>query len=387
MTFRGFGPFCFGMILFTAAAASVSAETPATPPTAQSASAVKAKARPWADPTAEINANTVTIISGNPNGTYLTIAYDISAVLDNGDKLRVLPVVGKGGAQNLRDILYLKGVDMGIVQSDALRYFQESKEAGQNIEQRLRFVAKLYNEEVHILARPEISSLTDLAGKAVNFSDNGSGSQLTARFLFRDLGIKVREVNMGQADAIEKMKAGEVAATFLVAGKPTTVFAGLKDNTANFKFLPLPYNPSLPVEYLPTTLTSKEYPNLIKEGADVETVAIGAVLAVFNWAEGSDRYRRVASFVDAFFRNIEKFRQRPRHVKWQETNLAAEVPGWTRFAAAKQLLDKQAADEDAKLKNDFRAFLATQKTPEGKPLSTPEQDALFAKFKQWQQTR
>src|SRR5690606_35603225 len=57
----------------------------------------------------EINQNTVAIISGNLNATYLTIAYDRSAVLDEGNTFRVLPVVGKGGGQNIRDVRFLKG--------------------------------------------------------------------------------------------------------------------------------------------------------------------------------------------------------------------------------------------------------------------------------------
>ncbi|WP_216072846.1 hypothetical protein, partial [Acinetobacter baumannii] len=62
------------------------------------------------------NANTVAIISGNLNATYLSIAYDLSAVLDDGDVFRVLPVVGKGGGQNIKDVRFMKGVDLGITQ-------------------------------------------------------------------------------------------------------------------------------------------------------------------------------------------------------------------------------------------------------------------------------
>ena len=34
-----------------------------------------------------LNANTVSIVSGNPNATYLTVAYDMSDVLDDGENL------------------------------------------------------------------------------------------------------------------------------------------------------------------------------------------------------------------------------------------------------------------------------------------------------------
>src|SRR5688500_2904792 len=83
-------------------------------PEAQSAAARYAALR------YRLNQTTVTVISGNPNGTYLYLAYDMSAVLDDGTNLRVLPVIGKGGYQNMMDVLHLKGVDIGITQSNIM---------------------------------------------------------------------------------------------------------------------------------------------------------------------------------------------------------------------------------------------------------------------------
>src|SRR5438105_7901073 len=51
-----------------------------------------------------VNSNTIAIVSGNLNATYLTIAYDMSAVLDDGDGFRILPIVGRGGGQNIKDV-------------------------------------------------------------------------------------------------------------------------------------------------------------------------------------------------------------------------------------------------------------------------------------------
>ena len=73
------------------------------------------------------NAGTVGIISGGADGTYVRIAADLAAVLDDGDSLRVLPILGKGSLQNIADILVLRGVDIGIVQSDVLAYARREK--------------------------------------------------------------------------------------------------------------------------------------------------------------------------------------------------------------------------------------------------------------------
>lgn len=288
---------------------------------------------------AKLNSNTVTIVSGTPNGTYLAVAYDMAAVLDNGDKLRILPVIGMGGVQNVRDVLYLKGVDLGITQSDTLRYFEQTGELGKNLKSKLRYVAKLMNSELHILARPEINSIEELKGKTVNFSDAGSSTDLSARLIFKYLGIDAQEVNMGQADAVERMRRGELAATVFCVGKPASVFAKMK-NDAGFKFLSMPYAPVLQKDYLPAEITNADYPNIVPKGTSVDTIAVATILAGFNWPANSDRYRRIALFIDALFKNIEKFQHEPRHPKWKEINLLADVPGWTRFTAAQQWVDK-----------------------------------------------
>ena len=67
---------------------------------------------------ARANSGTVGIISGGADGTYIRIAADLANVLDSED-LRVLPMIGRGSLQNLRDIMFLRGVDIGIVQMDA----------------------------------------------------------------------------------------------------------------------------------------------------------------------------------------------------------------------------------------------------------------------------
>lgn len=289
------------------------------------------------------NQNTVTVISGNPNGSYMFLAYDMSVVLDeDGDGLRVLPVIGKGGYQNVRDILYLKGVDLGITQSNIMTYLKASGELGANIENRLSYIAKLYNEELHILAGPGIEQISDLDGKTCNYSDVGSGTQFSTRLIFQALGIKCAEVNLGQGDGLLKVKSGEIAATILIAGKPSGAFAKFKLEPG-MKLLTVPYAKPLENDYFPTTLTHKDYPNMIAEGKAVETVAVGAVLAVYNWPQDTERHRRVARFIDSFFAKFDAFLKPPRHPKWHETNLAAPLKGWKRFPAAQEWLDREAS--------------------------------------------
>lgn len=332
---------------------------------------------------ARLNANTIAIISGNPNATYLSIAYDLSDVLDDGDNFRVLPVIGKGGGQNIKDVRFLKGIDLGITQSIILNEFRESNEIG-NIDDKIDYIARLFNEEMHVVVRADsgITSLAQLDGKKVNFSDVGSGSQLSSRDIFRRLGIHPLEVNMGQADAVEKLKSGELAATILIAGKPTGLMGKLRASQG-LRFLPVQFSKPLQADYLPAVLGHADYPGMVEEGHDVNTIAVSAVLICYNWPRDSDRYRRIANFVDRFFPKLSELQKPPHHPKWRETNLAAVLPGWTRFPAATEWLKQhgQTRPAVADTREQFDKFLAGRG---GEPQSEAERDRLFQEFLYWQ---
>jgi TRAP transporter TAXI family solute receptor len=368
--------------------------------TSFSISALAQDSRPW-KPThgesaavnrlaVEINQATVGIVSGNPNATYLTIAYDLSAVLDDGNKFRVLPIIGKGGGQNIRDVRLLKGVDLGITQSVLLPYFQKTGELGK-LDGKLVYIAKLFNEEMHLIVRAEsgISSIEQLAGKKVNFSDIGSGTQLSTVEIFNRLGIKPEEVNMGQADAFEALKKGEIAASILIAGKPTGSTAKLKASDG-FRLLPVPYAKPLQADFLPATLTHEDYPNLIEAGRSIDTIAVGCVLFAYNWPKGTDRYERVEKFVNAFFPRLAEFQKPPRHAKWRETNLAATLPGWTRFEAAEQWLQRNRPKPAVSERKEFEEFLSSRATEASALPAAAKADArdqLFQEFLKWKEAR
>ena len=334
----------------------------------------------------EINNNTVSIVSGNLNGTYLSIAYDLSAVLDDGNAFRVLPVIGKGGGQNIRDVRFLKGIDLGITQSPLLGLFRKSNEIG-NIDHKIVYIAKLFNEELHLIVAEQsgITSIEQLHGKKVNFSDVGSGTQLSTRDIFNRLGIKPIEVNMGQGDAFEAIKRGEIAATILIAGKPTGAMSKLK-GADGFRFLPVPYTKALHNDYLPATLRSADYPNLIGPQAQVETVAVGAVLIAYNWPKGTDRYKRLEKFVERFFPQLAEFQKTPRHPKWKEANLAATLPGWKRFEPAEAWLARAKAQAETQ-RTQFEKFTAARTGATPAAMTEEQRDQLFQDFLKWSEAR
>lgn len=373
MTFRRvLAVLCGAAMLVPLATAAQTPPPGAAAPTGATAEAAKERA----------NRGTVGIVTGGIDGTYVRIAADLAAVLDGPD-LRILPTLGKGSLQNLTDLVYLRGVDIAIVQSDALAYAKREKLLPSD--RAITYVAKLYNEEFHLLAGRGIESIDDLAGKQVNFDTRGSGTFLTASLLFNLLKIQIQPVFHDQQLALEKLRRGEIAALAYVAGKPTRLFRDLKAEDG-VHFLPVPLAPELIDTYLPSRLTREDYPQLVDDDAGIDTVAVGAVMATYNWPADTERYRRVKRFVDGFFAQFDTLLQPPRHPKWREVNLAAQVPGWQRFEAAEQWLRTAAAapSADDRLRQQFRAFVDQHaKAAGGAPLTRQRQDELFDQFLRW----
>jgi uncharacterized protein len=326
------------------------------------------------------NQGTVGVITGMEGGTYARTAADLT-ILDN-DTLRVLPVLGKGSLQNLSDILYLKGIDIGFVQADALTYAKRHN-MFPNLAQGIQYIAKLYNEEVHVLARKDIKDLKDLNGKRVNVDVVGSGSAMTAEILLSQLGVDAKVEHAKQVTGVEELKHGEIAAIIHVGGAPIPLFADLSADTG-IHFLPVAIDQALLSQtYLPAEFTHQEYPLLVPDGASVPTIAVGDVMAVFAWPPHTARYKKVARFVDAFFSRFDEFQKPPRHPKWREVNLAAQVPGWTRFAPAQEWLDQRTKTValSSNLQNDFNRFIAVKLS--NREITSTERVLLFKEFLQW----
>src|SRR5262244_1260672 len=216
-----------------------------------------------------LNANTVTLISGTIGGTYVQFGADLASVLDDGNKLRVLPIVGRGSVQSVADILFLQGVDLGIVRADTLDYL-ERKGFAKDIKKQFTYVTKLYNEEMQIIAPKSVRSLKDLEGKTVSVDLPNGGTFVTALTVFERLGLKADFAYIEQRIAMEKLKKGELDAVIVVGGKPYKSVSTF-NNDGRFHLVRVDYDRPLQTDYLPATLTSKDYPNLIAEGEKVDT--------------------------------------------------------------------------------------------------------------------
>jgi TRAP-type uncharacterized transport system substrate-binding protein len=380
---------CLGFCTLAEDAASQTASRPPVPhQTAAPNVGANNPDQTWLMPDRDrVNEGTVTVITAPAGGATSVFASDMARVLDDDATIRVLPVLGKGPVRNVIDVLYLKSIDMGVVTTDVPEFYKLQYKIP-DVTSKLRYIAKLYHNEVHVIARASIQSIFDLEGKKIVApTDVG---YYAAKVIFSRLNIKPASIDNQTDDArsIQKIVDGEADAYIVSTGKVFPLARNLiKNEDRALHLVPIPYDRRLQDLYLPTTLSSEEYPNLLSPGQTINTIAASQLLVTYDWPENSERYARVARFVDAFFSKIDEFQKPPRHPKWSESSIVAAIPGWQRFKASEDWLaahnltppTTRSVDAD---RMKFERFLLDKRIPDA---SDPEKrEALFRRFLEWQ---
>jgi TRAP-type uncharacterized transport system substrate-binding protein len=296
-----------------------------------------------ADLRARKNAWTVGIVGGLLSGTYMRFVDEMASALNDGDNLRILPVVSYGAASNLDDLLYLRGIDAAVTQSDVFEYFRTQRKTP-NLDSRVNYIIRLPISELHILARNDIQSLEDLRGKKVNFGPAGTGASLTGTIVFQRLGIDVDQVLIDQPTALQKLQSGQVDAIARVIPKPIDFFSKIPASSG-LHLVNIPFTKTFEDLYTLGEFNKQDYPNLLQGQDHIDTIAVPAVLAVFNWRNNTERYNKVERFIQYLFNRWDIFQHPPYHPKWRDVNLAATVPGWTRFSVAQEMLQQIQAQQ------------------------------------------
>jgi TRAP transporter TAXI family solute receptor len=335
-----------------------------------------------------INDPVVRILTGNALGTTSDIAGDLIAVLSS-DRLRIVPVAGQGSLQSLTDLLYLKGIDIALIQADVLNHLREQR-VHRGLERRITYLAQLFAEEVHLLARADIGGIEDLAGQKVNLGLPNSGSDITAAKIFNSLQVGVSPVYEDPGLALERLKRGEIAAMFFIAGQPNRFLQRVGPDSG-LHLVEVPYRADYDEVYQPAALSAATYPALLGADETIETVAVPVTMIAFNWKPDTSRFATVARFTNALFDGIAALQQAPRHPKWQEIDLRAELRGWDRFEGASTWLAAHdvgggtggPAYSDADLTIAFDEFLTTRFPGMAQSMTAEQRAALLEQFRIW----
>lgn len=283
------------------------------------------------------NSNSIRIISSTIDSSGLLMANDLARILDDPKKIRVVPIIGKGAARSLKDIYYMKGVDIGIIQQDVLEHYKKNKKLP-DPKRFIRYITTLGTQEVHLIARRQIKSLVQLDGKTVNIGPSDDGNAIAAKAVFDAYGLQVNSVHLDNRAAIRRLKNGEIDAVVLVGGKPVSNLLSDLAASKDFHLVDIGFNPQLGSMYKPTVMIHEDYPYLIDEHRVVSSISVDVVMAMYFWPKGTARYNKVKRFVDAFFEKLPTLRSQHYHGKWKEVQLENDLKGWKRFLPAQEWL-------------------------------------------------
>ncbi|MEM7043003.1 MAG: TAXI family TRAP transporter solute-binding subunit, partial [Pseudomonadota bacterium] len=269
------------------------------------------------------------------DGTSDLLVDDLLDVLADDGDVRVLPIRGKGAAHNLADLLYLSGIDIGLLQVDALER-ERRRGVYPDLIGNLRYITKWADTEVHLLVRNDILDIGDLRDQPVNFGPEGSGSEVTASILFNRARLPVKQTSFGHSQALEKLKVGEIAGMVHVAPKPVPLLrqVEVRDNLRLLSLAPFEESDA----YRPADLTVEDYPTLIFGQQTVRTLEVPQVLAAYNWPTDHERYPPIASFVSDFLESLGDLQVPWRHAKWKDVDPSYSLNGWQRHPAVDDYL-------------------------------------------------
>jgi TRAP transporter TAXI family solute receptor len=318
------------------------------------------------------NPDMMGVVTGSSAGTYIQFARDMASVTE-ASGLRLLVKESQGSLDNIRRMVSKENAAAGIVQSDVLGFLTRStEERMRRVAARLRLIFPFYNEEIHLYARRDIRTFSELQGKRVVVGTKGSGNWLTSTNLLHMVGIEPGErLYMNPAAGATAVLTGSADAMFYVAGKPVKLFTNIEQLANNPKYQELikevhmvPLNdPKMLQEYANASLGPADYSWMAEE---IPTIAVKALLVGFDFSSRktpyySKRCNELRILGDAVRSNIDELR-RSGHPKWSEVNLDEDIGLWQRDRCSMEeasTAGSRRADQDDFLSRELEKCILT----------------------------
>lgn len=301
-------------------------------------SSVMAQSLPTLNDARVVNDSTVGIVF-HFEDYYRRLIDDMSKALPGEQALRIVPIIGNNHVQTIYDMLFMQGVDLGIVHSDVLEYIARYQDYEQ-VYRLINGLVELYGERVAIIANDSIESLEDLAGQRVNFGIAGKGADITATLVFDTLGVAVEPVRLGLEEALEQVKSNEIAAHVHLLEDPVDELLALRPEDG-VRLLALPQSTELLKIYDRGELTSNDFPNLIDGEQTIQSLSVAVMIATYNWRPRDKyRYNKLLRFVTAFGENFDVLASGEYDSIWQSVSLAKDIPGAVRLPMFQNMLDE-----------------------------------------------
>jgi TRAP transporter TAXI family solute receptor len=266
------------------------------------------------------------IITGSEKGTYYQFGLNLKSLVKQHG-INVTVATSKGSVENIFAVYQRPATQLGIVQSDVLAFVArvETDPVLKRIAKKIKMVFPLYNEEIHVLGRKNISDFDDLAGKRVAVGREGSGTYLTARLLFKVAEVEPRQmVYIDTDEALAELKAGRIDAMFYVAGAPVKLIA--ENVTASDNLALIPVTNKSVTEFYPTVeIPANMYP---WQAGPLATVAVKSVLVSYDLRRlDCDNVGRFAQLLAS---NLVWLTEHG-HPKWKSVQLCYPLKGWEQY--------------------------------------------------------
>lgn len=235
--------------------------------------------------------------TGGTAGTYYPIGGLIANAISNPPGSRACDAGGSCGVPGLiatavasngsvGNVNSIKGgtLEAGFSQSDVAYWAQTGTGLweGQPAVEKLRLIANLYPESIHLVARKDagIASVADLKGKKVSLDEPGSGTLVDAKIILEAFGLSEADISpeyLKPDQAADRMRDGAMDAFFFVGGYPAGAIAELSSQH-DVVLVPIagPEVDKLRETY--TFFATDTFPAGTYKGqdADVPTISVGA---------------------------------------------------------------------------------------------------------------
>ena len=290
-------------------------------------------------------ANELGIITGSERGTYYQFGLNLQR-LGKQTGVDVSVATSKGSIENVFAVYQKPNTQLGIVQSDVLAFVArvQSDPVLKRIAKKTKMVFPLYNEEIHLLGRKEITDFDDLTDRRVAIGREGSGTYLTARLLFKVSDVVPKEMLLIDTDeALAELKAGRIDAMFYVAGYPVKLLSEGVTEADGLALIPIT-NKSITEFYTRAEIPARTYP---WQPQVLSTVAVKAVMISFDFR------RKDCDVIGQFAQSIStnlSWLVRNGHPKWKSVDLDAPLKGWEQYDCVAKYLRKPGGQPAAAVK-------------------------------------
>lgn len=199
-------------------------------------------------------------------------------------------VASNGSVGNINAIMG-GTLESGFAQADVVTWAQTGTGIweGKPAADKLRMIANLYPESLHLVASAEsgIESVEDLKGKRVSLDEPGSGTLVDARIVLEGFGLGEKDIDaefLKPDQAADRMRDGAMDAFFFVGGYPAGAIAELASQH-DVRLIPISGEGADGILEQYSFFTADNVPAGTYEGqdADVATLSVGA-----QWVTSAD---------------------------------------------------------------------------------------------------